>query len=77
MEGESIHPTVHPQIVITAAPQPDPLRVAHWLARATAAALDENDTTRRLLSELVTEYTVVGGEPALPAAVLQSTPVLT
>ena len=78
LEGESMHPTVHPQIVITAAPQPDPRRVAHWLARATAAALEEDDATRRLLGELVTEYTVAAGEPALSAATLQSTtPVLT
>ena len=60
----------------TAAPQPDPRRVAHWLSRAAAAALDEG-ATRRLLGELVTEYSVAAGEPALPAAPLQSTPVLT
>ncbi len=77
MEGESIHPTVHPQIVITAAPQPDPRRVALWLARATTAALDEDDTTRRLLGELVTEYTVAAGEPPLPTPALQSSPALT
>ncbi len=36
MEGESIHPTVHPQIVITESSQPDAGKIRHWLARAGA-----------------------------------------
>lgn len=31
LDGESMHPTVHPQIVITEAPQPDSVRVHDWL----------------------------------------------
>jgi FlaA1/EpsC-like NDP-sugar epimerase len=32
LHGESIHPTVHPQIVITDTPQPDAARVRKWIA---------------------------------------------
>ena len=54
MEGESIHPTVHPQIVITAAPQPDPDRVRNWAARA--ARVTFRCDARALLADLVDEY---------------------
>lgn len=54
LEGESIRPTVHPQIVITEPPQPSAGIVAAWLAEA--------DGTRHaahaveLLSRLIPEY---------------------
>ena len=67
---------MHPQIVITEAPQPDPRRVAHWLARATSIALDEEDATRHVLNELVTEYQTPARETGAPAAALQSNPAL-
>jgi FlaA1/EpsC-like NDP-sugar epimerase len=54
MEGESIHPTVHPQIVITAAPQPETARVRDWAARAARVSLSCD--ARALLAELVEEY---------------------
>jgi FlaA1/EpsC-like NDP-sugar epimerase len=57
MEGESIHPTVHPQIVITEAPQPDAAKVSHWLNRARTNAIDDA-TARILLNDLVSEYEV-------------------
>jgi FlaA1/EpsC-like NDP-sugar epimerase len=34
LQGESIYPTIHPQIVVTEAPQPDAARVRSWLAQA-------------------------------------------
>jgi FlaA1/EpsC-like NDP-sugar epimerase len=54
MEGESIHPTIHPQIVVTEAQQPDQARVAEWLRRAQASC--DAERARRLLRELVAEY---------------------
>src|SRR5437763_2700268 len=48
LEGESTHPTVHPQIVVTEPPQPDAARVQHWLARAYAATTGESGDTRQL-----------------------------
>lgn len=53
LQGESIHPTVHPQIVITEAPQPEEAHVRAWLERAwhpSSAA-----QSYKLLSELVPE----------------------
>lgn len=67
LEGESIHPTVHPQIVITESPQPDPdvvkafLRDAETAVRPRAVAV--------LLRMLVPEYqTPAESEPRLATA---------
>ena len=65
MEGESIHPTVHPQIVITAAPQPETARVSDWAARAARVPLSCD--AKALLAELVEEYEISEGSPR-PAA---------
>ena len=70
LEGESIHPTVHPQIVITEAPQPDPAKVRHWLYRARASTTMNGGEVRALLRELVDEYQVNGAEAATAAAPL-------
>jgi FlaA1/EpsC-like NDP-sugar epimerase len=53
LEGESVHPTVHPQIVVTEAPQPAAAEVAAWLGRASHASSAAD--TVRLLRELVPE----------------------
>lgn len=76
LEGESIHPTVHPQIVITEAPQPDPGKVHHWLTRATRASHDA-DAVRRSIRDLVAEYQTTMVDDAVSAAPLQTSPVLT
>jgi FlaA1/EpsC-like NDP-sugar epimerase len=55
LEGESIHPTVHPQIVITEAPQPDPSKISHWLHRASTSTTCDTDEVRRLIRDLVCE----------------------
>jgi FlaA1/EpsC-like NDP-sugar epimerase len=54
LRGESIHPTLHPQIVVTEAPQPPPETVSAWLHRAGSAttAPDAIDA----LQNLITEY---------------------
>ena len=53
LTGESIHPTVHPQIVVTEAPQPDRQVVERWTAAASLAKTHETaiDALRRLLPE--------------------------
>ncbi|HYC58006.1 MAG TPA: nucleoside-diphosphate sugar epimerase/dehydratase [Thermoanaerobaculia bacterium] len=61
LEGESIKPTVHPQIVVTEAPQPDSRVVAQWLEKARMAT--SATETISLLARLVPEYT-----PAVPVA---------
>jgi len=76
LEGESVHPTVHPQIVITETPQPDLGRVHHWLMRARATSSDVE--ARQLLCDLVAEYRTGGEEEASSAAMLpRPTPALT
>jgi FlaA1/EpsC-like NDP-sugar epimerase len=77
LEGESIHPTVHPQIVITEAPQPDPARVHHWLARAAMASGHDAEQARRFIRDLVAEYQTSTGDAAVPTAPMQTRPVLT
>jgi len=53
LEGESIRPTIHPQIVITEAPQPDGGRVAAWLSEARCTTRG----VKPLLADLVPEFT--------------------
>ena len=55
LEGESIRPTLHPQIVITEAPQPDGRRVASWLAEAREPGNGRGVKT--LLASLIPEFT--------------------
>lgn len=54
LEGEAVRPTVHPQIVITEAPQPDTARVARWLSQSASC----NTTAKAIhaLQELVPEF---------------------
>lgn len=77
LEGESVHPTVHPQIVITEAPQPDPARVRHWLMRASAVQTNEHDEARQLIRDLVAEYLTSASQPPAPSAPLHARPALT
>ena len=76
LEGESIHPTVHPQIVITEAPQPDPAKVRHWLHRALTSNTCHADDARRLIHELVCEYQMSVTEPVPASAALSAKAVL-
>jgi FlaA1/EpsC-like NDP-sugar epimerase len=54
LKGESIHPTVHPQIVITESPQPDPSSVREWLGRAHKE--DRHEGAVALMRALIPEY---------------------
>lgn len=54
LEGESIIPTVHPQIVISKAPQPAPAVVGAWLSRAARASSTAEAIAA--LRDLVPEY---------------------
>jgi FlaA1/EpsC-like NDP-sugar epimerase len=65
MEGEFIHPTVHPQIVVTEAPQPEGTAVSRWLSQVKM--LDEQAEVRAKLSELVAEYIPANETSAKPA----------
>ncbi|MCU1227895.1 MAG: polysaccharide biosynthesis protein CapD [Acidobacteria bacterium] len=73
LQGESIHPTVHPRIVITEAPQPDPARVKQWLQEVATSMTAER--TAALLARLVPEFTSDATVAALRAKA-PMTPVL-
>jgi FlaA1/EpsC-like NDP-sugar epimerase len=55
LKGESIRPTVHPQIVVTEAPQPDTRTIGGWLEKAARVVTSEE--TVALLQRIVPEYT--------------------
>jgi FlaA1/EpsC-like NDP-sugar epimerase len=54
LDGESIHPTVHPRIVITEAPQPDARQVRQWITEAGVWLT--RDRALSLLARLIPEY---------------------
>jgi FlaA1/EpsC-like NDP-sugar epimerase len=62
LSGESIHATLHPQIVITEAPQPQPGIVAAWLDRARSAATTPEAIDA--LQSLTPEYARAAGTEA-------------
>lgn len=58
LHDESMRPTVHPQIVVTAAPQPDPAMVQRWISRAEAACEVGGTAPVAALHELIPEYAI-------------------
>src|SRR5881394_2302598 len=57
LRGEEIHPTVHPQIVITEAPQPERHVIERWLAQtASTSSTDDRGAAVAMLQRLVGEY---------------------
>lgn len=56
LDGESVKPTIHPQIVITESPQPSPGMVKTWLTRAAPAVRGGDDASIGLLRDLIAEY---------------------
>jgi FlaA1/EpsC-like NDP-sugar epimerase len=54
LHGESIHPTVHPQIVVTESQQPEREFVERWMASAAVTKAPEDII--RVLQRLVPEY---------------------
>jgi FlaA1/EpsC-like NDP-sugar epimerase len=67
LRGESIVPTVHPQIVVTKAPQPDSSQINRWLQ--AAERVKTRDESIQLLKALVPEYTPSITVPVVPPAV--------
>jgi FlaA1/EpsC-like NDP-sugar epimerase len=70
LEGESVRPTVHPQIVVTETPQPETDRVTDWLARASRVV--SGDDAVQCLRQLIPEYTVT--TPCGAASAAQTAP---
>ena len=68
LKGESIRPTVHPQIVVTEAPQPDGERVRAWIQEAAKSY--DPFSAQAVLQMLVPEY-----KPHRPAALSTDMPV--
>ena len=66
LSGESIRPTVHPQIVITETPQPDAAFVQNWLKRAEAAT-PSSESAVEILAAIVPEYTASRNPEPAPA----------
>jgi FlaA1/EpsC-like NDP-sugar epimerase len=60
--GESVHATVHPQIVVTLTPQPPSHIVAHWIQRMVTNPANLCANARTVLKELIAEYTFDVGE---------------
>lgn len=56
LQGESIKPTVHPQIVVTEPPQPHPHAISSWVAKADAHLLASRAEVIEWLAELIPEY---------------------
>lgn len=68
LDGETSHPTAHPQIVATEAPQPAAELVAHVKHQLTALSCDDPTEARKLLRQMVPEYACVDGSvPSGPA----------
>jgi FlaA1/EpsC-like NDP-sugar epimerase len=55
MSGESLHPTMHPQIVVTEAPLPNNAEIDRWLQLIVRVG-DKPDNVRRTLSLLIPEF---------------------
>jgi len=65
LDGEFTHPTMHPHIVVTEAPQPEHEFVEGWVGRADDVADAEPEETIALIANLVEEYeTPTWSQPA-------------
>lgn len=69
LQGESIKPTVHPQIVVTEPPQPPRHTIAQWVAAAEGDPLAAREAVIASLATLIPEYILPEGFPAQVAAV--------
>jgi FlaA1/EpsC-like NDP-sugar epimerase len=69
LQGESIKPTVHPQIVVTEPPQPPRHTVAAWLSEGDAHLLAPREEVIEWLVKLIPEY--IRGEQNGQEAVAQ------
>jgi FlaA1/EpsC-like NDP-sugar epimerase len=74
LHGESSVPTVHPQIVVTKAPQPDPAQISRWLQAAERVKTPEESI--QLMRALVPEFTPSAAMPTpAPAVTVAPLPV--
>ncbi len=64
LEGESITPTDHPQIVITAAPQPDSQQVNQFLHRLQMSVISNIESPIAVLRDFVPEFVTPTGPGA-------------
>jgi FlaA1/EpsC-like NDP-sugar epimerase len=62
LQGEAYKPTLHPQIVITEAPQPRAATLASWLTRASRYTTLTDDEMIQLLHEIIPEYKRAPGD---------------
>lgn len=56
LDGDWVHPTKHPQILVTEAPQPDPELVRAWIERLSTATRLGPGHVKDALVELIPEY---------------------
>ena len=77
LRGESIHPTIHPQIVVTEAPQPERHVVERWTAAASLVKTHDAaiDALKRLVPEYAAPLSDSEGERAATRAVLLKQPL--
>jgi FlaA1/EpsC-like NDP-sugar epimerase len=77
LDGESIRPTIHPQIVVTASTQPPGARVADWLTRVKRLPTTNTLAAVAALKEIIPEYTIPEHFARTAAVVLDDQPVMT
>jgi FlaA1/EpsC-like NDP-sugar epimerase len=74
LQGESIKPTVHPQIVVTEPPQPPRHLIVQWLGESSRHMVAPHEDVVRWLAALIPEYVSATHEPQpAPAAQLAMT----
>jgi FlaA1/EpsC-like NDP-sugar epimerase len=79
LQGESIRPTLHPQIVITEQAQPPSSRVAEWLERTEAIPVTSGAAVVAALKDIIPEYTLpphwvaAVPQPAAPRETVRAT----
>jgi FlaA1/EpsC-like NDP-sugar epimerase len=73
LDGESIRPTIHPQIVTTEAPQPQDTDVERWMSRAMT--LSQTKDTIAALRVLVPEFASASVEHSLSVSTANATRV--
>lgn len=71
-EGDSLHATEHPQVMMVAVRQPSATIVRDWLQRLGAAVAMNSEAVNRVLQELIPEYPA---EREIPAAYPAAVPV--
>lgn len=66
-DGETVHPTQHPQVMMMEVQQPDGDAVAEWYRRLETAVTLQSGNVKQILRELVPEYDAGSMESELQA----------